>query len=257
MTPKPNGYWNNFERVHEQALKYKDRATFQKKSSSAYNVAGKMGWKDLVCSHMTRLGTKHDRMVYAYEFSDNNVYIGLTFNINKRQQAHLGGDVNSSVFKHMAGTGLIPVLVRITDYVQLEDAVSMEQQTVNLYTSNEWNILNKVKTGGIGGTTKKWTIETLKEEAAKYSSKMDFYRESQSAYNIAYKINCMEEISAHMEQGKMPNGTWNKQTCTVEAQKYKTRTAFFKGSSGAYDYAHSHKILNDVCIHMKFKPKSK
>jgi hypothetical protein len=48
---KPNGYWT-FERVQEEAKKYKTRKQFMQKSSSAYGKAHKMGWLDKVCSHM-------------------------------------------------------------------------------------------------------------------------------------------------------------------------------------------------------------
>ena len=46
------GYWNIFENVREEALKYKTRNEFKKGSPGAYNSACKNGWLDIVCSHM-------------------------------------------------------------------------------------------------------------------------------------------------------------------------------------------------------------
>ncbi len=47
----PNGYWT-FDRLHEEALKYNDRGSFQKGSSSAYVIARRNGVLDAICSHM-------------------------------------------------------------------------------------------------------------------------------------------------------------------------------------------------------------
>jgi len=48
---KPNGYWT-FERCQEEALKYKTRKEFFKKSSGCYHRSIKNGWLNLVCNHM-------------------------------------------------------------------------------------------------------------------------------------------------------------------------------------------------------------
>ncbi len=48
---KPSGYWTK-ERLQKEALKYKTRTEFFKKSSSAYDVSRKNGWLDEFCVHM-------------------------------------------------------------------------------------------------------------------------------------------------------------------------------------------------------------
>jgi len=47
----PRGYWT-LETLRVEALKYRSRSEFQKKSGSAYNAASKLKVRDLVCSHM-------------------------------------------------------------------------------------------------------------------------------------------------------------------------------------------------------------
>ena len=46
------------------------------------------------------------------------------------------------------------------------------------------------------------------------------------------------------------NAIWTNETVALEAKKYTTKTAFDKGSRGAYNYAMKHNIIKDVCSHM-------
>ena len=51
---KPNGYWTK-EKCMEDALSYKTRFEWRKKSYSSYTIAGKNGWKEECCKHMIKL----------------------------------------------------------------------------------------------------------------------------------------------------------------------------------------------------------
>ena len=113
------------ERCKEEALKYKSRKDFQISNRPAYNNAWKNGWLDDICSHMTVIGNLTKRAIYSFEFEDNSVYIGLTYNINKRKNEHLTSP-KSSVFMHIKETGLIPIFKQLTDYIDIETAVEME-----------------------------------------------------------------------------------------------------------------------------------
>jgi hypothetical protein len=48
---KPDGYWT-LERCKKDALKYKSRTKWHKKSSGAYDKAIKNGWLNICCKHM-------------------------------------------------------------------------------------------------------------------------------------------------------------------------------------------------------------
>jgi len=50
---------------------------------------------------------------------------------------------------------------------------------------------------------------------------------------------------------RKPRNYWTKEKCVKEAQKYKYRVKFQKGSKGAYLKAFRNKWLNEICIHMK------
>lgn len=152
---KPNGYWINFERCKEEASKYKNRSTFKKESPSAWDSARNNNWLDDICSHMTYLGDKIHRCVYVCEFSDKSAYIGLTFNFEKRKQQHLNSK-RSSVYKYIIEKNIIPNFVKLTDYIEVDKAVIMEENFVLKYRNEKWKILNKVKTGGLGYIYEKW-----------------------------------------------------------------------------------------------------
>ena len=81
---KPHGYWKkNKARCAEEALKYSNRAAFQRDSHSAYLAAFTQGWLDDICGHMERLASDFDA-VYIWrhvgaKFRRRAVYkIGVT-----------------------------------------------------------------------------------------------------------------------------------------------------------------------------------
>ena len=107
----PNGYWTK-EKCAEEALKYGSRGIFYKKSGSAYTISRNNKWLDEICSHMIIIGNRMKRCIYAIEFVDNYVYIGLSYNAEKRFNTHLMDD-DSSVLIHYKETGIKPILKKL------------------------------------------------------------------------------------------------------------------------------------------------
>jgi hypothetical protein len=146
---KPSGYWTK-EKCQEEALKYNSRKEFYRNSSSAYTKSIKNNWIDDVCEHMKTNELKLKRCIYAYEFSDNYVYIGLTYNLKERQY-NRKSDKNDAVSKHIKETGIEPIIKQLTEYIDEEEASKLEGFYVEKYKTDEWIILNRIKTGSIGG----------------------------------------------------------------------------------------------------------
>jgi hypothetical protein len=249
---KPHKYWTDKERCHKEALKYNNRAEFQKNSSSAYNSSKINGWYDEICSHMEYIGSRKMRLIYSYEFSDNSVYVGLTYNLNQRNNVHLKEKSNSSVHEHILLTGLIPTLNKLTDYIEVEEARVLEGYYLNTYKEKDWKILNKTKTGSIGGANIFWTKEKCYIEALKYENKKDFRLNSCGAYSSAYKNGWLDEICSHMKLKKVkPRNYWTKEKCQEEALKYDRKINFLKSCKSAYNKAQDMKWLDEICSHMK------
>jgi len=163
---------------------------------------------------------RSNKLIYAYEFTDHAVYVGLTYNISDRQN-HRDQDQEDSVTKYKEKTGLNPVRRLLTDYISVEQAIKGEADYIKKYQDNGWRVLNKSKAGSIGGNVVKWTKEELLKEGHKYSSRVEFQKNNGSAYNAARKKGWLKEICSHMPLLQIPNGSLIKKVCRKEAQKYK------------------------------------
>jgi hypothetical protein len=66
-----------------------------------------------------------------------------------------------------------------------------EQKWMNIYKENGWNLLNKMKGGGIGAvkSSLKYTKEIIMEEAKKYKNMEEMYKKNRSCYNNMMKLN--------------------------------------------------------------------
>lgn len=248
MKRKKRNYWSK-EMCKIEALKYKSRSRFKKKSPGAFSAAYKNKWLDEVCLHMNRVGNRFKRLVYSYEFSDNHVYVGLTHDMEERDNKHKR-DKRSKVYQHIKKANLLPKLI-CSDYMPVEQAVELERKKVKEYKKKEFNILNIATPGGVGGGYIKWTFEKCAKEALKFKTRREFARNSNSAYNSARRYGWLNKICKHMSTvKKMPIGYWTKERCMHEALKYKTKKEFYDKCGGAYSASFRNGWLNDVCKHM-------
>lgn len=246
----PPNYWNE-EACLIESLKYDTKCSFRINSSSAYYSAMKNGWLKNFPLFKESDTIDKKRCIYVYEFSDNHAYIGLTHNIKDRDYRHLNGD-NSAVSIHINDDENISYkLIQLTEYVEANNAIKFEEYFVNLYKNNGWIILNRAKTGSLGGVDIIWTYDKCKEEALKYNTKIDFREKSCGAYNAARRNNWLSDVCSHMKVTRKPPNYWTYEMCKKEALKYKTKTNFQKNSKGAYLKSMRKKWLSDICDHMK------
>jgi len=176
-----------------------------------------------------------NRCIYAYEFSDNHVYIGLTYDIKNRHNRHLN-DNKSMVNIHISETNIKPELIQLTNYLFVDDAKLKENYYLNKYKKNEWIILNKAKTGSIGSPLIYWTKEKCQTESLKYKYRSEFYTKNSSAYSASLKNNWIDEVCSHMKYKTKKRGHWkNYDNCLKEAMKQKTKTKFRRYGSGAFN----------------------
>jgi hypothetical protein len=230
--------------VLKLALKYKSRSLFRKENGSAAQYAERNGFYEEACNHMETQGNLFLRMVYAYEFEDKSVYVGLTYKESKRKYEHLY-EKRGPVSKHISKTNLIPIYKKLNDYVSNTKAVKLEQYYIKKYKKEGWLLLNTNKGGALGGNKMKWTKNECIRVAKMFDSKKQFLSapEYSGAVQSARRHGWIEEICSHMKDG---NVRWSKEKCIKEAQKHKSRTSFMRNSKGAYNYALRNKILNVV-----------
>jgi hypothetical protein len=239
------------EMIIEEAKKYKTRREFEVKSPSACNIARSRKILEIACAHMERVGNYTKRLVYAYEFPDNTVYIGLTYNKLKRHNDHINKS-KSAVYKKINQLNFIPIMKMISEsYIDAEEARKLEEETINYYINKGWQILNTAKAGGLGGTKNIAKVifkdkESCHIEALKYSSKKEFRENSLLAYRRAYDLHCLEEVCSHMRVKSIPF-----EDCKKEALKYSRATDFVKNSPKHYHRAFRMGWIDTICSHMR------
>lgn len=101
-----------------------------------------------------------------------------------------------------------------------------------------------------------WTKEKLLIEANKYKSRNEFKNECRKAYDAARRKGMLDEICTHMPK-TLKSKVNSINDVKIEALKYKTRSEFWEKSNTEYQYAVKHKIIDEVCSHMKKFSKSK
>ena len=146
---KPCGYWS-YERCKEEALKYKNRIEFEKKSVSAYSKIRTKRWYDLL-SHMKKMTPVMGRYVYVFEFDDNHAYVGLTHDFAKRYHEHTS-DYRSSVRKHHLSTGSKFKFILMTQVLPQMVAAKVEGDLMEEYTDNGWDLINRRPAGSLGSS---------------------------------------------------------------------------------------------------------
>jgi len=175
-----SGYWT-YENCKNEALKYNFKKDLKKHNSACYSIINRNKWFELT-SHMKVIGNLKKRLIYVYEFPDNSCYVGLTGNIFTRDKEHREGKKKSSVYNYIIKSGLTPKLITKTDYISVDEASKLEGVILDSYKNNGWKILNKAKTGGVGGGNKKWSYEKCVEEIKKYNSITKLIDNSSGAY---------------------------------------------------------------------------
>lgn len=194
---RPRGYWT-FERVKEVALKCETRNEFIINHIGAYNAAIKGGYYNEINTHMIPQKSLIKRHVYLYEFSDNHVYVGLTWNMETRNKDHLGLNkrkYKTSVLKHIEKTKNIPHLILLTKIPIIEeDAIMLELKYIEKYKNDGWFLLNIKRGGSLGSKPIKWTKLKVKKEALKYSYRTEFKEKSNGAYYAARRLDILDEL---------------------------------------------------------------
>src|SRR5258708_7259486 len=133
---------------------------------------------------MKLVGNKFKRLIYVFEFPDKSAYVGLTYNSQERESEHLNPKrlKKSAVYQYIQKSGLLPKFKELSEYIDWNIASQLEGECVEKYRKNGWIILNKYKTGALGGCTLIWTKEKCLEDAKKYNSIKEWRFNSNSVY---------------------------------------------------------------------------
>lgn len=243
---KPKGYWT-YEKCKELALSCETKMDFIKSKGWGYNTAFTNGWLDDICSHFKRVGNYKKRCIYSYEFKNNIVYVGLTYNFEGRWVKRMN-DKNDIIKIYIDKTGEIPIRKKLTEYIDIDKATIMEGNILRKYVDDGWVALNRNKTGSIGGNVIKWRYDVCKEEALKYSTLMEFRSVNNNCLSAIYKNKWDNELLSHLKHKKKPTGYWNKERCYEVSLLCKGRKDFYEKYQSAYASSLLNSWLDDFFI---------
>lgn len=90
--------------------------------------------------------------------------------------------------------------------------------------------------------------ENMMNEAKKYSSKEEFQKGNLTAFLAAYKYGYIDKMDWLVKQKQHKWGYWTYNNIRNEANKYDTKTEFFKGNQTAYRAALKLGIIDDFFL---------
>lgn len=169
------------------------RVEFFNKYPSMVDCAKRNGWYEECCAHMGTRGNKQ-RVIYAYEFEEAHAaYIGLTFKMEVRNKRH---HKEGAVFEFAKLYDIeIPKPRILTDYMDQEEASIQEGVWLQKYKDKGWMILNRFKTGSLGGQELlDYDIAKIEDSMQGYDKLDDWtkshssYREYIRQYNLDYLL---------------------------------------------------------------------
>ena len=236
------------EECMEVAKKYTTRTEFSELAPQYYFRACAKHWIKEICKHMERQGNLERRKIYVFEFSDNYAYVGLAMNPERREKQHLSTNT-SSVFKHIEDTGCKEYVFKVLsdDFLSSNQAAEEEDNKINEYRENGWNMINIRPGGDLGYIPKKYTKEYCANIAKKYQYRIDFIKGDKDTYEGARRYGYLDEVCAHMKPKKqMPS----KEEYAKIALKYNTTAEFRKQNNKALEYIIRHGWYDEMCSHL-------
>ena len=233
-------YWT-YERCKEEALKYKTRLDLMKGNKTVYMKIMKNGWEDLF-SHMKRLSNLKKRHIYVFEFTASKIaYIGISWNVKKRFNAHIKFDKKSSVYKHIKNTNeeyKFKVLTR--RLLNEENASVAEYRYIEKYKSNGWILLNKAKAGALGSGRIKWSYRYIKELTSNCKTMVEFNKlvDFRGKFNLTPEQ--LDEVTKNLKKTHID---WTVELCEEKAKECRGTSEFQKKYGGAHKFAIKHNLM--------------
>lgn len=248
------------EMCKEAALQCQSRSEFENRFPAAYDRALRhYGIIDEICAHMEPKGNRAARYIYAIEFVDNSVYVGLTYHLKTRLRQHFISTSSNKLIENRKRKNTPFEIINFPELLPVEEAQAAEKTLIEKYRNKGWTILNIAKTGkgsgAVGIGIKKLTSEYIKKLAFECKSAKEFRTKYPSAYAAASKLKILDEVQSHftLKKGKPKNYWNNKDNCVNEAKKYKNRSELKLKNGTAYRKIIENGWSADSFSHMQYQ----
>jgi len=227
--------WKKYTKdmVIADVAKSVNRNDFRSKFPVSYKAARENGWYEEVTAPLIKVVDDRNRIIYAYEFPDNTVYVGLTVTEKRRKFDHLNiTEPESPVAQHILDSGLQPSYKIIAKDLSPKEAQEFEGCTEEKYKSEGWTILNRYKTGSLGACRRFWDKESIYDAAKNFETSSDFKKGNNPAYQAAQKYGYLKDITSNMK--RVDRTIWNYERSKELASKVNSRAELKYASQSAY-----------------------
>jgi len=250
-TRKPMFYWTR-ERILKEAFKFKTKSEWVNRSLGSHDAARYDPdlYKEAT-KHMVPVGNSYKRCLYSFTIArEKIVYIGITYNFKQRIASHLRSKRFQDLIKKYGRDAL--EIKQETEYLELNFAIKLERDIIKKLRKSNWNVLNILEGGSIGGIRKKWTDKNILESIKNHKLLKDWIVKYPGAYHAALKNKkLMEEIYSVLARTKGGQVIiWTKEKISEEALKFKTRSEWLRKSGSSYYAAKRLGIFEEVVKHM-------
>lgn len=239
----PPRIWTK-ELCRERALDYNSRYEFSQGSPRAYDAARSKGWLDDICSHMVPKGNRFKRKIYVFTFSDGYAYVGLAQDPSDRYRAHVTGQGHTPIYPHIQETGATYEFTILTDWLHKDIAGKVEEEYRQKYAADGWKMLNKVKCGALGGSTKIYTDEKIRQERDKYEYVDDFREGSPLCYKYILRHKLWDKYCGQMKVRVAPKNYWTLERAIKITRKVKYRSELRDRYNQAYNLLNKAGLLD-------------
>ena len=244
--------FDTIEKCKEEALKYETRSELLNGCSLLYKIIHRNNWGDICFAHMKKVGNTSKRFIYVFEFKETkHAYVGLTCNIKKRKEEHLGinlrfKNVKSNVYQHMVENNIDPVFKILTKRpVKEENAEKSEDKWMRHYENNGWKLLNIAKAGSLGSPRKR-NLEYFQNIKDECSTLSEFIKKTTS--HDKYRLK-KEGLWNDLIQGlEIDVVYWTKDNILKEYHKYKgySRYRLQKEMSGLFKAVNRYNLIDEL-----------
>jgi hypothetical protein len=260
------------ELCKEEALKYNTKRDWKRYQQGSYEYARSNGWLDECCCHMIELNKPS-----GYWNEKTCIESALKFTTLKEwtkafpsavaKSRQLG--IREKCTAHMVVRKItMPKKVKPSGYWAKETFIKECSLYSNFFElkNNNPSSVECARSGGyldevleflgwekrktLGRKVTKWTKEMCLEDALKYTTKVEWEKNSVNCYSAARRNGWYEECSKHMVVLCRNKNYWTKERCIKDALNYNTKIAWKLSLKSGYNAASKNGWLDECCGHM-------
>lgn len=225
------------------ARKFKSVSDWKKNNSTSYKIALKFGFINEAKKHMPPIGNRMKRCIYSIKIKNKKqIYIGLTYNFERRINSHLKSKRFSKYKKHNL------IIKRLSNYIDTKKAALLEIKTIKKFKEKKYHLLNTAGGGGVGSGYLFWTKDKLINTAKKFNNVTEWSSKEMGAYLAAKQDQKLfNYVTKHFKRKKIK---WDKKDILKIGLKYKKKIDWYRNDVSSYYTAYSRGWLNEATKHM-------